>query len=259
MLHLAPDHISKRSPMPYYEQLKQLLVQGIEREALEPGAMLPSEAELCETYGVSRTVVRQAIGELVNDGRLYRMRGKGTFVARRAPRSQFMESTVGFFEEPPQDAGKLVRRVLRCESADPPAELARLLEHPGPCARIDRIREVDGEPVSFSQHFLPASLHPRLLDALREFDHSSHSIYDFLEQVIGVQILSGHRTLEAVATPAAIARLLQLPSRAPALFVRSVSRDARGHPVECFEAWHRGDRAQFDIDVAGRPRSTTLG
>jgi GntR family transcriptional regulator len=257
MLHAPPNRISKGSPMPYYEQLKQLLVQGIERDSLEPGAMLPSEAELCERYGVSRTVVRQAVGELVNEGRLYRMRGKGTFVARAAPRSQFMESTVGFFEEPPQDAGKVVRRVLLCDVAEPPPELAELLGHTD-CVRIDRVRRVDDEPVSYSRHYLPASLHPELLDALRAFDHATRSIYEFLEEVCGLQILSGHRTLEAVGTPPHVAELLNLEPGAPALFVRSVSRDLQGVPVECFEAWHRGDRAQFDIDVAGRPHSTTL-
>jgi GntR family transcriptional regulator len=254
----APTRIRKGSPVPYYEQLKQLLVQSIERDGLEPGAMLPSEAELCESYGVSRTVVRQAIGELVNEGRLYRMRGKGTFVARRAPRSQFMESTVGFFEEPPQDAGKLVRRVLHCALDEPPPHLAELLGDPGECVRIDRVREVDDEPLSYSRHYLPAWLHPQLLEQLRGFDHGTRSIYDFLEDVCGLQILSGHRTLEAVATPAPVARILHMQPRAPALFVRSVSHDAQDVPIECFEAWHRGDRVQFDIDVAGRPRSTTL-
>jgi GntR family transcriptional regulator len=260
MLPLTSSHIRKGSPVPYYEQLKRLLLRAIEEKGLEQGAILPSEAELCEAYGVSRTVVRQALGDLVNDGRLYRIRGKGTFVARNAPRAQFMESTLGFFEEPPQDTDNVIRKVLRCDHTEPPPEIAALLaQEPGAgCIGIERLRMVDDDPVSYSRHYLPTRIRPNLLEDVRGFDHAHRSIYEFLEDVCGVEIYSGHRTLEAVATPRDIAKLLELKTGAPALFVRSVSRDISGRPVECFEAWHRGDRAQFDIDVAGRPRSATL-
>ncbi|MEA2227360.1 MAG: GntR family transcriptional regulator, N-acetylglucosamine utilization regulator [Solirubrobacteraceae bacterium] len=256
----ASGRILKNSAIPFYEQLKQILLEAIRRERMEPGAVLPTEAELCEMYGVSRTVVRQAIGDLVNEGRLYRMQGKGTFVARPAPRSQFMESTVGFFEEPPHEGAEVTRRVLRCELVEPPEELASLLGFaPGEEAvHVDRLRLVDGFVVSLSRHYLVQSLRPDLLSDLREWDHASRSLYDFLEEVCGAPIYSGHRTLEAVATPQEVAELLELEPDAPALFVRSVSRDAQGRPVEAHEAWHRGDRAQFDIDVAGRPRSQSV-
>jgi GntR family transcriptional regulator len=256
----APGRIRKDSAMPYYEQLKQFLLEAIRRDRLEPGAILPTEAELCEMYGVSRTVVRQAIGELVNEGRLYRMQGKGTFVARPAPRSQFMESTVGFFEESPHDGASVRRRVLRCELVEPPAEMAALLEiEPGDEAvEVDRLRLVDDFVVTYSRHWLVSWLRPDLLDDVRAWDHGSRSLYDFLEDVCDAPIYSGHRTVEAVRTPTEVAELLDLKPGAPSLFVRSVSRDPRGRPVECYEAWHRGDRAQFDIDVAGRPRAQSV-
>ena len=59
-----------------------LALAGLRQKRLEPGALLPTERALCERYGVSRTTVRQALQELLVDGRLYRLQGKGTYVAR---------------------------------------------------------------------------------------------------------------------------------------------------------------------------------
>ena len=72
---LASERIDRNNPLPYYVQLRQLLLRHITDGQLAPGELLPSEAELCEMFDVSRTVVRQAVGELVNAGRLRRQQG----------------------------------------------------------------------------------------------------------------------------------------------------------------------------------------
>ena len=84
-------HIEWGSKLPYYVQLKQILVKAIEQGELKPGDMLPTEAELCDRYRVSRTVVRQALGEMVSEGRLYRLRGKGTFVTGQKLSERFLD------------------------------------------------------------------------------------------------------------------------------------------------------------------------
>ena len=73
--------IDRSSPLPLYSQLKAILLHKIERE-WTPGELIPGESALEETYGLSRITVRQALGELVNEGYLYRQRGRGTFVTR---------------------------------------------------------------------------------------------------------------------------------------------------------------------------------
>ena len=113
--------------IPYYEQLKRLIVQQIAADGLEPGDLLPSEGELCERYGVSRTVVRQAVGDLVNEGLLQRMRGKGTFVGRPKLREQFIESTVGFFEDLTARGETVESVVLSLELVPATAKVAKAL------------------------------------------------------------------------------------------------------------------------------------
>src|SRR2546430_17267273 len=75
------NSIDKASPVPYYYQLLQLLERAIAGGALAPGEKIPTEAMLCATYGVSRTVVRQALSDLDRTGVVTRGKGEGTVVA----------------------------------------------------------------------------------------------------------------------------------------------------------------------------------
>lgn len=252
--------IRRDSPVPYYEQLKRLVVDQIENGIYVPGDMLPSEWEFCDLYGVSRTVVRQALGDLVQEGRLRRLRGKGTFVSERPRREQFIESTVDYFEELPTVGEAVRRKVLSVRLTEPPPEVAEALTlgEDTPCVEVDRLRYVGDDIVSYTQHYLPATLHPDLTAAIGAFDLGTRSLYRFLEEVCEIRIRSGHRTIEAVGASRRLARLLELSVGAPVLYVRGIGRDLTGQPVELFEAWHRGDRTQVDVEVAGPTRSAAI-
>ena len=66
--------------VPKYYEVKRQLLELI--RAMAPGTPVPPERELALQYRTSRTTVRQALAELVVEGRLLRMQGKGTFVAK---------------------------------------------------------------------------------------------------------------------------------------------------------------------------------
>lgn len=76
--------INKYSNTPMYSQLKSIILRKIESGQYQEGSKIPSEEELCETYGISRPTVRQAINELNSGGFLFRKKGKGTFVSKRS-------------------------------------------------------------------------------------------------------------------------------------------------------------------------------
>ncbi|HLG50788.1 MAG: GntR family transcriptional regulator [Chloroflexi bacterium] len=77
-------NINRDIPIPYYYQLEGLLRQQILSGRWEAGQRVPSEKELCEFYSVSRTTVRQAVNHLVEEGLLYHVKGKGTFIRKRS-------------------------------------------------------------------------------------------------------------------------------------------------------------------------------
>ncbi|WRS26308.1 GntR family transcriptional regulator [Oscillospiraceae bacterium MB08-C2-2] len=79
-MQLKDRHIDKASTVPLYFQLKQILLEYLEQGHPDPSLPIPTEQSLSEDFGISRPTVRQAINELVVEGRLYRIKGKGTFV-----------------------------------------------------------------------------------------------------------------------------------------------------------------------------------
>ncbi|MFJ5560760.1 GntR family transcriptional regulator [Streptomyces sp. NPDC093250] len=243
--------------VPYYEQLKQVIVQQIEADGLQPGDLIPSEGELCERYGVSRTVVRQAVGDLVNEGLLHRMRGKGTFVARPKIREQFMESTVGFFEDLTAQGHRVVSKVLSLDLVEANSTVAQALEVPEhtPVVELVRLRSVNDEVVAFTRSYISSSS-AELLDTLRAHDLTTASLYGILEHDWGMQIESGHRSLEATVAKGMLARLLEVRSGEPVLFIESVGRNAEGGVVEYFQAWHRADRTRLEMNVVRDKRPT---
>jgi len=73
--------LNKQGAVPLYMQLKQLIEGEIAVGALAAHSRVPSERELSEQFGISRMTARQALAELIQEGRLYTSVGKGTFVA----------------------------------------------------------------------------------------------------------------------------------------------------------------------------------
>jgi GntR family transcriptional regulator len=245
--------------IPYYEQLKGLIVQQIAADGLEPGDLLPSEGELCERYGVSRTVVRQAVGDLVSEGLLQRMRGRGTFIGRPKLREQFIESTVGFFEDLTARGQTVESKVLSLDLVPATAKVSKALdiETGTRCIELSRVRSVNGDVAALANSYINSS-DTGLLADLRSADLTSASLYRFLEERWNMRIESGHRSLEATTAKAAVARVLELRPGAPVLYIESVGRDAQGMPVEHFQAWHRADRTRLEMDVVREKRSALI-
>ena len=83
-VHVSRSRLSDHF-VPYYYQIANLLRRKIEEGEILPGAKLPGEFELAESFGVSRVPVRHALSLLVTDGMLTRHRGRGTFVTENPP------------------------------------------------------------------------------------------------------------------------------------------------------------------------------
>jgi len=238
--------IDVRSFEPYYQQLKRILVTDIERNHSE-GDLLPSESELCRMYSVSRTVVRQALGELENEGLVLKVKGKGTYVTGRKLNTSFVQNSLGFYESM-QQAGHAVRSKTLVLQAEPSGvSQARLVEIGvgDEVIRFDRVRSVDGRPVQVVRTVLPARLFP----GLTAMDMTDRSLYQVLAESYGVRPASGHRAIDAVALTSEDAHHLRAPVGQPALRIESVTRSATGVVFEYYVAIYRGDTFKFELDV----------
>jgi GntR family transcriptional regulator len=246
--------IDPTSRLPLYAQLEEIIEQQLASGALAPGDMLPTEAQLCAQFGVSRPVVRQAISGFVARGALYRLRGKGTFVSGAPLAERLLRPTLGFFDDLFAAGLDVSNDLVGIESVVAQAGLAESLAlAPGDrCVRIERRRRIDGEVAAFTRSFLPESLHPQLLARLRDCDYRHTSLPRVLDEAIGIRPQSGHRWVQAVVADAEVAGHLGVAEGVALLYVESVEDDARGRRIEYSQAWHRGDRTRLELE-SSRP------
>lgn len=247
MIDKSQTMIDKSSWVPYYAQLRDLLEADIRTGHLEWGAQLPSEAELCDDYDVSRTVVRQALMELAHAGLITRVKGKGSFVAPPKVDEHLAQNLVGLAEEVSARGAQLQNKILLFERQTPPQHVAEILElaPDDPVVRLDRLRSIDGTPWVVTSTYLPYDLCAPLL----ELDMRQRSLYATLEKKLGLVVDHGRRTIEAALAGPEHATLLDLEPSSPVLVLTSVGYLPDGRPIEYFVAWHRGDRSRFEVEL----------
>ncbi len=216
---------------------------------------MPGDHALCETYGVSRTVVRQALSELEVEGVVVRDRGRGTFVAPARADEGLIASLTGLHEDLATKGVTLRSQVhtIAVVPADDNQADALGLDVGDPVVHIERLRSVADEPWVFAVTDVPAWAAP----GLEQEDLTDRSLYELLEEEYDVRLVRGRRVVEARVAGQRLARLLGVRRSDPLLVLRSVSVDEEARPVESFVAFHRGDRSRFEVELhrkAAAPR-----
>jgi GntR family transcriptional regulator len=239
--------IDRSSPIPYYIQVRDALQMRIQDGSWHPGDQIPGEPELCRMFDVSRTVIRQALNDLVYRGLLVRKKGKGTFVAEPKIRESLVQKLTGFHQDMLEQGYTPVTRVLKQGLVPANRKVAAYLgiEEGTDVVEIERLRFVQDEPIQLTTTYLPYRVCPELLHQ----DLVNQSLYMFLERQCGIMIARGHRSIEAVPANDYEARLLQVKKGAPLIMLNSVSFLSDGTPVEYYHALHRGDRTRFEVEL----------
>ena len=243
--------IDRRSPVPYYHQLKELLREEIESGRWPAGMQIPSEPELCRTLDVSRTVVRQALGALEHERLLRRRKGLGTFVAEPKIRGRLVQSLTGFHDDMLAQ-GRVPRTIVLGQ--DRVRANRKVAEQLGVgigtlVVAIERVRSVDDEPIVLVITYLPADLVP----GLEAIDLTDRSLYQTLAESFDLHIDRGRRSLESIAASDDVALRLEVEEGEPVLFLSSVTFLADGRAIEYYEAWHRGDRSVLEVELVRQP------
>ena len=245
--------LNRNSPVPLYAQLQTSLVERVHRGEWRAGEALPSESQLCGSYGVSRTVVRQALEGLERSGLIYRVKGRGAFIAERKVVARLLQDPTGF-EAQMVAQGLAVRTVVLKQGVVPAlGDVAQALqsEEGASVLRLERLRLVDGEPIFYGLTFVPCSPGSALPDA----DFERESFNAILGRMFGLVPSGGTRVIEAVAAGQREAELLQVRVGAPLfrLFAVTCAQDER--PMECSLVWLRGDRTSFEVNLSRRLES----
>jgi len=242
-----PFVIDKNSPTPLYYQLKEELALLIRNGTYPAGGKLPAELKISQELGLSRGTVRQAISSLVNEGRLHRVQGQGTYVSKSPPALRLAQHFTSFAEDMREISALFTTRILLKESIPARGRLLTKLNlsHGDNVFYLKRLGEVEGEPFVLALTYLAESLCPGLLDK----NLTSRPLYDILEQDYGLRLAKATRTLEASTADEHEAKLLRIPIGAPIHFLHSLAFLEDGHPVEYSRLRFRGDRSRIAFEV----------
>lgn len=236
--------VNRRNPLPLYCQLETILMEMIQSGDLNPLDPIPTENELIQRYGLSRTTVRQAIGNLVKEGYLYRQRGKGTFVSR--PKQQHGLGKLTSFSEDMRSRGMAPSsKILELKIVKAPEHASGGLEiGKGTLVwKIARLRFADGEPMCIQTSYI----HTGLVSTIEIGDvdvDGVGSLYELLENKYHLSLREADETLDAALAWPEEARLLGIQHGAPLMVRNRTTFLANGRPVEFVTTLYRADRYQ---------------
>ncbi|HEY3163361.1 MAG TPA: GntR family transcriptional regulator [Candidatus Limnocylindrales bacterium] len=241
---------------PQYRQIEQALRERI--ATLGPGERLPSDADLCAEFGVSRMTARNAMERLAADGLITREPGRGSFVAER-PAHRRANRLMTFTQEMRRAGRVPSSRVLTREIRPSSTEEAASLGIPArqPIVYLRRLRLADGEPIALESTVLIGACAGAVMTA----DLGGGSLHECLGKA-GFVLSRGTGTIAAAAAGSADARLLEIRVGDPLLIERRVISDPHGRRIEATESIYPADRYALDVTFevegwAGAPPSGT--
>jgi GntR family transcriptional regulator len=247
MFDLAGVALRRGSPIPLYYQLKQCILQKIDHKELQAGDQIPNEMDFVEALGISRSTVRQALNELVSEGRLNRVKAKGTFISKPKVDEGFFQRLTSFNDEMIQKGRRPSTLVLGLTVVPPAEEINRKLRIPPQSKLIClcRLRSADGEPIVYLETYL---CYDRYAGLLQE-DFTTSSLYSALETRYSARVAKAIREIEAVNASSQEAKYLGIDRGDAVCLVKTVGYLAGDVPVEYSVAQYRGDRNLFTVEL----------
>ncbi|MCP1643210.1 GntR family transcriptional regulator [Pseudomonas citronellolis] len=234
------------SPVPLYSQLKELLRTRILDGTYPPLSRMPSEAELGKAHGVSRITVRQALGDLQKEGLIFKIHGKGTFVAR--PKAfQNVSTLQGLAESMGERGYEVINRLRSFRFVPADAQVAARLQvaEGDSVAQIKRARLVNRELVSLEVTYLPEAVGRRLEKA----DLVSRDIFLILENDCGLPLGHADLAIDAILADAELAAALEVEEGSPVMRIERLTHGADSQPLDYEHLYYRGDAFQYRLRI----------
>lgn len=245
--------IDRKSPIPLYRQVADILREQILSNELDAGDPLPTEDQLAYSYGLSRVTVRKSLELLANEGLIIRQPGKGTFVEKRAKVEERFSTLRGFAElmvsqHPDQIMEILDYRIA--PSVGTPAQALNLSENDR-FIRIKRRHKIGVEVIACAIIFLPYEIGKNI--TIEEL--TSTPVYNLLERKIGLKIDRAYQSMSAISADEELAKTLEVTPGWPLMAIRRVTYSTEQTPVEYILLYYRGDRIDFTMELFRNPQS----
>lgn len=232
--------------VPIYFTIKQELHNKIITGILKADEKIPSEDNLAQSYKTSRMTARRAVSELVNEGYLYRVHGKGTFVSKPRLEKSFSKLT-GFMEDMRARGFSVSSKVIETDhflATDELQETLNLTENKN-VYKVDRLRFANNEPILFQSAYLPVEKCPELIN----HDLENNSLYEILADKYNIFVHHGRQSVEAISANDRIANLFEIKIGSPILSMKRVTFTEDDSPIEYVTSYFRGDRYILEVEL----------
>lgn len=238
--------LDRDSAIPLYAQLSEILRQKILSNEWRPSQKIPSENELNQIYGVSRMTARQVIAQLANEGLVFRVQGKGTFVAPQKIKTRSPVGYQGIRKQLEQqgyqtDTQLLSREVIPATQSTAEAFGIGLND---PIYLITRLRLANGEPISLHRSEVPQALAP----GLENVDIIDVQLCVALAEQYGLLMGEVEETLEITEATTAEGKALEVARKSPLLLLAQSISSAAGTVFERSKIVFRGDKIRLQFN-----------
>jgi GntR family transcriptional regulator len=207
---------------------------------------LPSETQLMTQFGVSRITVRHALGALEQEGLVFKIAGKGCYVAKPKP-TQELGRLQGFAEAMSLSGHESYNRVVAIRTLSASLEVCNAFALPAATTmtEIRRVRYLDRTPISFDLTYVTQALGLRLA---RE-DLATRDIFQILENDFAIALGHADLGIDATVADATLAQQLEVAVGAPLLYLERMTYTREGEPLELDYIHYRGDRFRYQLRI----------
>ncbi|MBL8580834.1 MAG: GntR family transcriptional regulator [Rhizobiaceae bacterium] len=239
--------IDRSSPEPYYMQLSRLVEAQIEAGDFAAGDRLPSETELCRSFDLARSTVRETLRSLQDRGIIKMVPRRGAFVAGPKPAGWLLQVAEGFFEGKVDHENESVEtRVLSAglKAAPPDVREALGLPEGAQVYVLRRLRSLDGKTAMYSINYLLPELQPIIEESA--VIRGRGSLNRLLREA-GYQLAGARRSVEAVSADDDLAKKLGVAEGDPLLLVTSQSWGPDNRVFDHYTSWLRSDVVKVTV------------
>jgi GntR family transcriptional regulator len=239
--------VDKDSKVSLHIQLMKIIRDMINSGELKAGDSIIPERELCAIQNVSRMTVNKAIVNLVNEGFLYRVQGKGTFVSATKQRNRF-SSMKGFTEVMKEKGIHIKTDILSFEENEQDEYIRQELKIQNEneiIYRVERLRYIENEPFGIEISYIPKSI----CKNLRKDLETNKSLYSILNENYNYKMERAEQVIEPIMLSKQEANLLKQRKGTLALKLKRTSYIEGDIPVEYTISIFRSDKYQYEISL----------
>lgn len=236
---------------PAYQRLSDDLRAALKEGRFQQENPLPTEAELAETYGVSRQTVRRAFQDLVGEGLVYRIPGRGTFPSNFVRHGHYVRS-IGTIEDILAFAGTEIE-LLQGVQLEANEEAALRLELPSKVVAVLELRRLyEGVPFVFTRNYLPPELGQRLAEAEILPTKGPGTVIGAVDSIIPGIIAGANQDITALPTPSDVAPHIDCEVGQCCLRTERTYFDTEGSPVQLAIGYYNPDRYTYRLQIRRR-------